>query len=868
MAIVKGKTGNMKKTFILIISLLCALSSAAKDHEGIVSGEIGRGRFTLIEADKPVDIYISQNEKKGVFIAAKNLQKDFGRVCGNTASLKTTRPEGRCILVGCMDSPLIRSLVDSGKLDGDGLKGKVEKYIMTVISNPVDGVSDALVIAGSDMRGAIYGIYELSEQIGVSPWYDWMDVPVMHQDNLSIARGVYTAGEPAVRYRGIFLNDEAPCLTTWVKNTYGTDYGGHEFYARVFELILRLRGNFMWPAMWGWAFYADDPLNSSTASDMGVIMGTSHHEPMARNHQEWARHRSEYGDWDYVTNRKVIDRFFTEGVRRSKDNEDLITIGMRGDGDTAMGAREGHDDEFVSDDRAIISLLEKIVANQRRIIARETGRPADERQQVWALYKEVQRYYDQGMKVPDDAIILLSDDNWGDVRRLPSKEELSSHKGGFGMYYHVDYVGAPRNSKWLNITPIQHIWDQLALTWQYGVDKLWVLNVGDLKPMEYPISFFMDMAWDPTRYNASNLLDHPVKFCAQQFGASQAVEAARLLNLYSQYAGRVTAEMLDAGTYNLNTGEWKQVADEFMKLEAEALRQYVSLPEAYRDAYRQLLLFPIQALGNVYQMYYAQAMNHKLYENCNPEANVWADRCEEAFRRDAELCRSYNVEIAGGKWNGMMIQKHIGYWNWNDDFPEDTLPKVFRFDNAGSMKGGYTFKPSDGYIAMDAEHYYNLHNPAEGEWTLIPYMGRTRSGLSIQPYTADTGGGSISYRMRIPENQTEVGVHVVVASTLAFKRAEGHRFLIGFDGQEKVEVNFNAELNEEPANVYRIMYPTVARRVIDNEVRLKLGGGDIHTLTIEPLDPGVVLEKVVVDLGGYQPTYLFMDESECTRKQE
>ena len=856
----------MKKLLLSLFFLVQIICANAKDHEDIVTENLNSGGFTLISQSKPVGVIVAENDKKGVLIAVQNLQKDFERVCGKQAQLfnSPTSDTKQCIIVGSLESPYVKQLIKAKQLDEKELKGKVEKYIMTVVSNPLPGVDEALVIAGSDMRGTIYGVYELSEQIGVSPWYDWMDVPVVKHQNLAIKRGSYTAGEPAVRYRGLFLNDEAPCLTTWVKNTFGTEYGGHEFYARVFELILRLRGNYLWPAMWGWSFYADDPLNSPTASDMGVIMGTSHHEPMARNHQEWARHRKEYGEWNYVTNQKVIDEFFREGVSRSKDNEDIITIGMRGDGDTAMGAKEGHDDEFVPNDDETIKLLEKIIKNQRKIIAKETGRPAKERQQLWALYKEVQRYYDKGLKVPDDVIILFSDDNWGDIRRLPSPEERK-HKGGFGMYYHVDYVGAPRNSKWLNVTPIQHIWDQLTLTYQYGVDKLWVLNVGDLKPMEYPITFFMDFAWNPKRYDASNLLEHPRKFCAQQFGESQADEAARILNLYSQYAGRVTAEMLDASTYNIETGEFKQVCDEFVRLEADALRQYLSLPENARDAYRQLLLFPIQALSNIYDMYYAQAMNHKLFAENNPEANVWADRVEQCFKRDSILCRGYNKEIAGGKWDGMMIQKHIGYTEWNDSFPKDTCPKVMRIENAEDKVGGYVFKPSAGFVAMDAEHYFSVKNPQDAQWTLIPYMGRTRSGISIQPYSANVAGSSVTYRFDLPEGVDEVEVRVITASTLAFQRKEGHRYTVGLEGKEAVEVNFNGELNEEPENVYRIMYPTVARRVIEKTVKLKIDKAGTQSLVISPLDPGVVLQKIVVDFGGYQPSYLFGKESDCKR---
>jgi len=296
----------------LAVTMLGASSSAmALDHRGIVSDKVPADGFVLISDSKPVSVCVDDRDDKGVRIAASNLSEDFGRVCGTRAPLSDTVTGERIVIAGTLGTPVIDRLVAEGKLDGSQLKGHREKYVMTMVKNPADGVGEALVIAGSDRRGTIYGIYELSEQIGVSPWYDWADVPVVRRENLSIKRGTYTAGEPAVKYRGIFLNDEAPCLTGWVKNTYGTNYGDHRFYARVCELLLRLRGNFLWPAMWSWAFYADDPDNSRTADEMGVIIGTSHHEPMARNHQEWARKRKENGAWNYKTNKRVLDRFFT-----------------------------------------------------------------------------------------------------------------------------------------------------------------------------------------------------------------------------------------------------------------------------------------------------------------------------------------------------------------------------------------------------------------------------------------------------------------------------------------------------------------------------------------------------------------------------
>ena len=831
--------GNCLLAALLFLAAL--FPAAAIDHPGITS--TSGGGFPLVSGGIPAAVVTDPSDPKGVQIAAGNLREDFARVCGT----KAPSSGRRAILAGTVESPMIRKLSAQGKVDLSALKGQFETYLIRTCG-------DTLIVVGADMRGTIYGIYELSEQIGVSPWYYWADVPVRHRDNLFLASGTYTVPQPAVRYRGIFLNDEAPCLTGWVKNSFGTDYGGHEFYAHVFELLLRLKANFLWPAMWGWSFYADDPLNSVTANEMGIIMGTSHHEPMARNHQEWVRKNGADGPWDYQKNKKNLDKFFTEGVRRAAGTEDLITIGMRGDGDAAMG-KEGEEAKY-------ISLLEKIIDNQRKIIRRETGRPAAERPQVWALYKEVQQYYDLGLRVPDDVTILLSDDNWGNVRKLPTAAERS-RKGGWGIYYHVDYVGAPRNSKWLNVTPIQNMWEQLQLTYSYGVDRLWVLNVGDLKPMEYPIDLFLSMARTPEAFTADNLLDHTRAFCARAFGPDQADEAARILNLYSKYSGRTTAEMMDRTTYDLPSGEFKRVADDLVRLEAEALRQYLTLPEAAKDAYYQLILFPVQALSNLYEMYYAQAMNHALYSRGDPAADKWADKVEACFERDAFLMRQYNKELAGGKWDGMMTQKHIGYRSWNDNFPADVCPQVSRIGAVAA--GGFSFPlvAGAGYTSMEAEHWLSASATDGTSWTIIPYMGRTLSGVALMPYTVPADGAVLRYRFELPDGVSSVKVHVVTKSTLAFNNT-GHRYQVSLGGGT-VEQHFNARLNEDPANIYSVYYPTVARRVVETVSELPAVAG-WNELELRPLDPGIVFEKIVVDYGGYTPQFLFGTETPAVRR--
>ena len=842
------KLNKNKKIFFVSMALLSSLGMSAADQ--FVSFQKGD---LLINRDNKVEIYMDANDCKGVSYAANALVKDIMKVSGSKAvltsdaGLKDKDAAGKpTILVGTIGhSAAIDQLIRQKRINGNLLKGKREKFIINV----VDG---QLVIAGSDRRGTIYGIYELSQQMGVSPWYDWADVPVVHHDSIFVNKGVYTDGEPAVRYRGIFLNDEAPCLTSWVKNTYGTGYGDHRFYQRVFELVLRLRGNMMWPAMWGWALYADDPENEKTADEMGVVMSTSHHEPMARNHQEYARNRKGWGPWNYQKNKENLQKFFREGIERMKGTEQIVTIGMRGDGDEAMS------------EEADTRLMTNIINDQRKIIADVTGKKASETPQVWALYKEVLDYYDKGMKVPDDVTLLLCDDNWGNVRRVPNAQERK-HKGGWGLYYHVDYVGAPRNSKMLNVTPVQNPWEQLTLAYENGIDRLWILNVGDLKPMEYPISQFMDMAWNPHKYSANNITRHTRDWCAQQFGESQADEAARLLNLICKYNGRCTPEMLNKNTYNLENGEWQEVVNQYLKIEADALRQYNSLPAAYHDAYRQIILFPIELMSNLHQMYFAQAQNHALYKQNNPKANIWADECERFFKRDSLICHNYNHKMSGGKWNGMMTQKHIGYKSWNDDFEKDTCPELFRV----TSKNGVIISENNGVVEIEAPYYSSKTDAAEAKWTEIPFMGKSVSAMTLMPYTKSVKGASITYKFKMQVSKTSDGktsddkafngnvsngkqkvrIHVITKSTLDYLNKGGLTYGVSLDDASPVEVNFNKDLNEKPENIYNIYYPTIATRIVDQVIELELPAtaDGIHTLTLTPNDPAIVFEKIVID---------------------
>ncbi|HEY2627789.1 MAG TPA: glycosyl hydrolase 115 family protein, partial [Usitatibacter sp.] len=423
-----------------------ALPAHALGQKSFVVHEVARDAMAIAQDGRTATIFVDGSDFAGVIRAAGDLQADIERVAGvKPALMKRGTPEGRdVVIVGTIGkSALIDSLVKSGAIDVSEVRGRWEGWLVQTVSRPIPGVEHALVIAGSDRRGTIFGIYEVSEQIGVSPWYWWADVPVAHQDNVFIAPGTRVADAPVVKYRGIFINDEDPALGTWARAKYGGL--NHDMYTHMFELILRLRGNYLWPAMWRTAFFDDDALNGKLADEYGIVMGTSHHEPLMRAQPEW--HRYGTGPWDYEKNGDALRDFWTGGLRGTQGWDRIITLGMRGDGDKPMT------------EEANVALLEKIVADQRRIIAREIDPDVTRVPQAWMLYKEVQEYYERGMRVPGDVTLMWCDDNFANIRRLPTPEERK-RSGGAGVYYHFDYFGGPRSYKWLNVTPLPKVWEQ------------------------------------------------------------------------------------------------------------------------------------------------------------------------------------------------------------------------------------------------------------------------------------------------------------------------------------------------------------------------------------------------------------------------
>ncbi len=693
----------------------------------------------------------------------------------------------------------------------------------------------------------------MSRRIGVSPWSWWADVPVRHAANLYVAPGRRVEA-PAVHYRGIFINDEDPALGGWAKKTFGGV--NHRFYEHVFDLVLRLRGNFLWPAMWGKSFYEDDPENAALANEMGVIIGTSHHEPMMRAQVDWDRHGK--GPWDYTTNAGRLRQFWREGIERTQGDERVVTVGMRGNGDMPMTRGTA------------VGLLERIVRDQRKIIATVTGRPASATPQVWALYKEVQDYYDKGMRVPDDVTLLFSDDNWGNIRRLP--QPGAKRAGGYGIYYHFDYVGGPRNYKWINTNQIERVWEQMHLAWAYGARRLWIVNVGDIKPMEFPISFFLDYAWDPEGCGLDCLADYPRRWAAEQFGEAHGAQIGELLTRYTQYNARRKPELLAPDTYSLtNFDEADRVLAEWQSLAGKAEGVARALPPEAQDAYFELVLYPILASANLNDLYVTVAKNRRLAALGDPQANALAERAKALFAHHAELRREYET-LGGGKWTDMMSQTVIGYTGWQQ--PERDVMPVVQTIRAGSVMRPPTPMPppaDNRIVAIEAAHYARAVGRNGIAWHTIPNLGRTDSAMTALPVTAPVQapgkGPYLEYGVHV-EHPGDISVQVVLSPTLDFRGRGGLRYAVSIDHEAPQLVNVNGGITD------REWSEAVAQNAWIRTTHHHVAGSGQHVVRLWLVDTGLDFQRLVLfqgtlpasDLGPPESARIDAQRNRATRR--
>lgn len=825
----------------LCLSLLLCLAHPAFACDGAVEacGTAADGSLRLIADGSAVPVIAEPGTDPAVMHAARNLAADLGRVGGTAPQVLGDVPPstGTAIIVGVAGAGgLVDSLAASGRIDLSQVTGRWEAFGQFVVDRPLPGLDRALVIAGADPRGAVFGIYDLSERIGVSPWHWWADVPAERRENLYLTAGSRTDA-PGVRYRGFFINDEDPAFGGWARERFGGINA--DLYEHVFELLLRLKGNYLWPAMWGKSIAEDDPRSLALAAEMGVVLGTSHHEPLTRAHVEWERALEAgevSGEWNYATNPEALREFWREGMERfvASGAEGVVTIGMRGDGDEAMS--EG----------TAIPLLERIVADQREIIAETTGKPASETPQVWALYKEVQDYYDQGMRVPDDVILLFSDDNWGQIRRLPDPA-APPHPGGYGVYYHYDYVGAPRSYKWQDTNQVAKVWQQMDLAWQRGARALWIVNVGDIKPMEYPLDFFMDMAWSPQNMTPAALEAHPAQWAAETFGEEHGAEIGALLVGYGTLASRRKPELLDAGTFPVE--EYRDLAAAWDALESRAARVRADLSPEQQDAFFQLVEHRILALGNLYRLYAAVAQNRWFAGRNNAAAEAAAQAAERAFRRDAALAERYH-RIAGGKWAHMMDQTHIGYTSW-DAPPEDVMPPLLR---GAELAAAEPIEEEDGGTRPDIVIPAAAFTSAEGgrrfDWTRISALGPWGAApLALpqgQPATSPADGVYLEYELLL-EQAGDYEAELLLAPTLDTLGTDGLR--IGLQVDDGPVRELVSRLEPTGGGPETPLMQAWYDAVIDNEISLTTTFKDLtkgaHRLRLYRIDDNVVPQAIL-----------------------
>lgn len=768
------------KRIPLVVFILMPMLTMAQIQ---VSNEQSSNLFSIVDGNKPADILYDPSDDILIQKSADFLAGDIEMVTGHKSDVVTalSQVNRNPIIVGMVGkSSFINQLVEAGKLDVYEIEGEWERFIIETVENPFPGVDEALVVVGSDKRGAAYGVFTISKEIGVSPWHFWADVPAQQHDELFIGKDRFVSKTPSVKYRGIFLNDEAPALRGWAQETFG-DFNS-EFYEKVYELLLRNKANYLWPAMWRPSVFAtDDPKNPRVADEYGIVISTTHHEPMMRYHEEWSRYDA--GQWNYETNKENLQRFWKGGIQRMGDYESVITLGMRGDGDEAM-----------SEDTAV-ELLKNIIRDQRQIIEGVTGEPAEETPQVWALYKEVQDYYDKGMRVADDIMVLFCDDNWGNVRILPKKEDLD-HAGGYGMYYHFDFVGGPVSYRWLNVTQIERVWEQMNLSYEWGVKDLWIVNVGDLKPMELPISFFLDFAWDASM-EAEDLPGYYAKWAAQQFGNEHAAEIADILALSTKYSARRTPEMLKPDTYSIeNYREADRIVDEYDLLLERSTNIYEMLPENQKAAFYQLVHFPIEILDNLNNMYVAAGKNALYGNQSRASTNMYADKVREYFFRDEQLVNYYHNDLADGKWPHMMSQTKIGYTSWNNP-PVDKMPEVTYIqppENAGLgyvIEHGKSRSPSSqsGLFSQSSSTF----DPVNDQSYYLEIFNR---GAELLSYTITTKQDWINVSSKSSTVQYEEKVYVSIDWDKVPNQNTTGELIISGAGQEyTIEVPIHNEVS-------------------------------------------------------------------------
>jgi hypothetical protein len=637
-----------KINLILILLIVCQFPLYAQQKPLGITFKASAKSFPLVANGKAATIMYDQQDAEVVSIAVDALKNDIKQVTGIEISTGKY-----AVIIGTLGkSAIIDQLTKSKKIETGRIAHQWETFSISLVSSPVKGIDQALVIFGSDPRGTAFGVFELSRMIGVSPFVWWADVVPEHKDELYVTGNKNITGPPSVKYRGIFINDEDWGLHPWAAKHMDTDIQdiGPKTYQKVFELMLRLKANYLWPAMHpctkAFWYYPENPV---LARKYDIILGGSHCEPLLRgNVFEWDHNfKHEYGvgpgEWRYDKNKEQIDRYWNDRVLQSKNNPAVYTVGMRGIHDGAMPGPASKEEKK--------KLLEEVIINQRKMLSDGLGKAANEIPQIFCPYKEVLDLYKLGMHLPDDITLAWADDNFGYIRQLSNPEE-QKRSGGSGVYYHLSYWGAPQDYLWLSTTSPALTSYELTKAYQLNARRLWIFNVGDIKPGEMELQFAMDLAWDIHKWTPEQAYLYPGYWAANTFGKEFATPIGDIKQTFYRLAAAGKPEHLDKIQYTAEEIQQRLVDYQSLVIKSQAVSKL--MPARLTDAYFELIGYPVEAACSMNEKVLYARESLRLAAEGNQQALVYAEKSRQAFKNIQVLTEKYNKEIAGGKWDSMM----------------------------------------------------------------------------------------------------------------------------------------------------------------------------------------------------------------------
>lgn len=757
------------KHLILMLSALVAVSAGHAQVAVHEKSPETKYAFTLASPRQTAAILYDASDAAVVKRAAELFAADVEAVTGRRPQVTSATGEtGPAVIVGTVGgSALIRRLSEAGKIDTAPLEGAWERYLIQTVANPLPGIRKALVIAGSDRRGAAYGLFTLSELIGVSPWYWWADVPVKKHAALHVDAPPTYSQTPSVRYRGIFLNDEDWGLTPWASQTFEPERGniGPRTYAKVCELLLRLKANYLAPAMHPVSTsFNQIPENKLVADTFAIVMGSTHCEPLLLNTaSEWDTQTM--GPWNYDKNKEGINRVLTQRVRENSPYENVYTLALRGLHDGAMSTTLPMHEK--------VRMLQQALLDQRQILAENIDRPVETVPQAFTPYKEVLEIYSNGLELPDDVTIVWPDDNYGYMKRLSGVRE-QRRTGRSGVYYHVSYLGVPHSYLWFSTTPPSLMYEELRKAYDTTADRLWLLNCGDLKGSEMQVSLFLDMAWDIGRFTADNVVTYPARWLAGIFGEAyydrlEAMTREHLRLAFPrkpEYMGwgyhwnrfdHNCEQLTDTDFSFTNYDEAPRRLEAYRKLGARAEALLHEIGDEARPAFYQLVYYPLRGAELKNRMTLGGQRNRWYARQGRAATNAVRDEVQRCYDSLQVITRGYN-SLLGGKWNHMMSMRQ----NYDGVSAYFNLPHLATHDAAGAPRLALQVAGED---VTGARAFHAL--PAFDN-----YLRRT---YPVEIY--NRGGGTLAWTAHASEPW-------VVLSKSAGKTADEERITVGIDWEK------------------------------------------------------------------------------------